>query len=291
MKGRQVKISVFGATGGTGREVVEQALERRHEVTALARRPEALEGAGTGLTVVGGDVLDRAATERAVDGANAVLCVLGAHKSGDTTVSDGTRIICAAMEAAGVGRLVAVTMMGLRDSRDKAGLHGKVILPVFLRGRIGDRVRQEEVIEGSGLDYCIVRPARLVDGPRTERYQAGPDLRTGLSSKLARGDLAHYVVTECETRPSTAAPWASQGPEAYSRDSILTAYLAELPSSKCSRSGAISARCSSERSHSEASTLSHSLVMIQRSGSSSDWQSWWSRWPGIPSSTRRWIAS
>lgn len=192
-----MRIAVFGATGGTGRSVVEQALERGHEVTALVRRPGALEER-EGLTVVEGDALDPDAVRRVVEGSNAVACVLGLPKGEGTSISEGTRNICDAMQAAGVERLVTVTVLGLRDSRDDAGFFGKVVIPVFLRKRLEDRVRQEEVVEASGLDWCIVRSARLVDGERSERYSAGPGVRAKMSSKVARADVAHFVLEQAE---------------------------------------------------------------------------------------------
>ncbi|MEA2480429.1 MAG: hypothetical protein QOJ07_2351 [Thermoleophilaceae bacterium] len=189
---------MFGATGGTGRQVVEQALERGHEVSVLARRPEAVGASDERLSVHQGDALDPEAVRPVVQGADAVVCVLGLKKAEGTSVSEGTRNICEAMGAAGVERLVAVTVMGLRDSRDKAGMFGKVIIPVLLKKRMEDRVRQEEVIEASGLDYAIVRPTRLVDGEPTGSYSAGPDVSSGMSSKVVRGDLAHFVLAQAE---------------------------------------------------------------------------------------------
>jgi putative NADH-flavin reductase len=193
-----VRIAVFGATGGTGRSLVEQALERGHEVVALARRPGALGVDAERLTVVEGDALDRGAVARVVEGADAVACALGLPKGEGTTVSEGTRNICEAMRAAGVERLVVVSVMGLRDSRDHAGLFGKVVIPLFLKRRMEDRVRQEEVVEESGLDFCLVRSARLVDGPRTGSYSAGPGVRAGMTSKVSRADVAHFVLEQAQ---------------------------------------------------------------------------------------------
>ena len=193
-----MRIAVFGATGGTGRATVDQALEAGHEVVALVRSPGALDVDDARLAVHRGDVLDADAVAQVVEGADAVVCVLGLPKSEGTTVSEGTRNICEAMSAAGVDRLVAVSVMGLGDSKDNAGFFGKVIMPLFLRKRMEDRVRQEHVIAQSGLDYAIVRPIRLVDGPRTGDYRAGPDVRAGMSAKVARGDVADFILRQAE---------------------------------------------------------------------------------------------
>jgi uncharacterized protein YbjT (DUF2867 family) len=190
-----MKIGVFGATGGTGKCLVEQALAEGHDLTALARNPEAL-GANAGPRVVQGDALDPAAVSQVVAGVDAVVCILGLPKGEGTSVSEGTRNICQAMQEHGVNRLVAVTVMGLGDSKDKAGFFGKVLLPYVLKKRFEDRIRQEEVVIGSGLDYTIVRPTRLEDGPRTGEYSAGPDTRTKISSRVNRADVAEFILRQ-----------------------------------------------------------------------------------------------
>jgi len=193
-----VKIAVFGAAGPTGQQVVQQALDRGWEVAALVRRPEALPITHDRLSVSQGDARDEGAVRSVVDGADAVISVIGLPKGADTSLSDATGTICREMEAAGVRRLVVMSVLGIRDSADKAGIFGRVIIPLFMKKPMADRVRLEEVAEDSGLDCTLVRATRLVDGGPTGKYSAGTDVRATLTSKITRGDAAHCLLAQAE---------------------------------------------------------------------------------------------
>ena len=192
-----MKIAVVGAAGATGQQVVQQALDRGWQVAALARTPNGLT-AHDGLTVTEGDARDEQAIGSVVQGADAVISVIGLRKGHDTSLSEATASICRAMEGAGVDRLVVMSVLGIRDSADKAGVFGKVIMPLFMKKPMADRVRLEEVVESSGLDYTLVRPTRLVDGGPTGHYSAGADVRAGISSKVTRGDAADCLLAQAE---------------------------------------------------------------------------------------------
>ena len=154
-----MKVLIFGATGATGRHLVEQALSQGHVVTAFARSPGKLEGHAQ-LHIIQGDVLNAASVERAVRGQEAVLCALGAPAANKTTVrADGTRNIIRAMEKAQVKRFVCQSSLGFGDSRDILPWHFKYILvPLLLRHAFADHALQEAVIKQSLLDWTIVRP-------------------------------------------------------------------------------------------------------------------------------------
>jgi uncharacterized protein YbjT (DUF2867 family) len=158
-----MKLLVFGSTGGTGRELVRQALEQGHRVTAYARDPAKVgEASHAGLQVVCGDVLDPVAVENAVPGHDAVLCAIGAGAGRTSLREDGTRNIVRAMESAGVRRLVCQSSLGIGDSRANLGFVTKyVIVPAFLRHAFADHERQEAVVKESALDWTIVRPPHL----------------------------------------------------------------------------------------------------------------------------------
>src|SRR5688572_8307075 len=112
-----MKLLIIGATGGTGRELVDQALEGGHSVTAFARDPSPL-GEREGLELVAGDVLDPAAVERAVAGHDAVLCTIGKPATSPGTVrSEGTENIVRAMRAGGPTRLICLSTIGLGETR------------------------------------------------------------------------------------------------------------------------------------------------------------------------------
>jgi putative NADH-flavin reductase len=192
-----LRVAVFGAAGATGQQVVQLALDRGWEVAALARTPGALP-AHDGLSVTEGDAREDANAASVVQGSDAVISTIGLRKGHDSSLSEATAAICRAMEAAGVDRLVVMSVLGIRDSADKAGVFGRVILPVFMRKAMADRIRLEEVVESTGLDYTFVRPTRLVDGGPTGRFSAGPEVRAGMTSKLTRGDAAACLIEQAE---------------------------------------------------------------------------------------------
>jgi putative NADH-flavin reductase len=195
-----MKLLVFGATGGTGREIVAQALAQGHAVTALVRDPAKLGISHEQLAVVQGDVLDAASVEHAMPGHDAVLCAIGAGTRGGLR-SEGTRNIVRAMEKAGVRRLVCQTSLGYGDSREALNaspLYFKyIVVPFILRKAFADHARQEEHIKRSGLDWIIVRPGNLTDGARTGVYRHGfaATDRT-IEVQASRADVADFMLKQ-----------------------------------------------------------------------------------------------
>jgi putative NADH-flavin reductase len=194
-----MKIVVFGPTGGTGRELVVQGLEQGHEVTAFARRPDALGVNHQRLSWVGGDVLDPAAVKQVVPGHDAVLCAIGAPASDRTGVREaGTRHIIDAMMSSGPRRLICLASLGYGDSRAILPLHMKyLVVPLFLRHAFADHERQEACIKASDLDWIVVRPAALTDGPRTQVYRHGfPVIERGGRLRISRADVADFMLKQ-----------------------------------------------------------------------------------------------
>jgi putative NADH-flavin reductase len=191
-----MRVLVFGATGGTGRELVRQALDAGHAVTAFVRDPAALEG-HDGLCVIAGDVLDGAAVERAVPGHDAVVCAIGKPATSPGTVrSEGTRNIVRAMERAGVRRLLCQSTIGIDETRALLpALYRYILVPSLLRRTFSEHARQEAVVRSSNLDWTIVRAGALTDGERTGDYRHGipPDDRS-LKFKVARADVADFML-------------------------------------------------------------------------------------------------
>ena len=195
----KMKIVIFGSTGGTGRELVAQALARGHHVTAQARSPEKLADLERpNLEVVRGDVLDPSDVERAVTGHEAILCAVGAGPERTTVREDGTRNIVAAMEATGVRRLVCLSSLGVGDSRANLPLFTRyVIVGIFLRHAFADHERQEAVVRNSSLDWTIVRPPHLKDGPRTGEYRHGfPPTERSIQGWISRADVADFMLDQ-----------------------------------------------------------------------------------------------
>ena len=194
-----MKLLVFGSTGGTGRELLKQALDQGHDVVAYARDPAKLDGMKHArLEVIRGDVLDLAGVESAVAGHDAVFCAVGAGAKRTTLREDATRNIVSAMESTGVRRLICLSSLGVGDSRGNLPLFTKyVIVSIFLRHAFADHERQEDIVRQSSLDWTIVRPPHLKDGPRTGSYRHGfaaTDRRIG--GQISRADVADFMLKQ-----------------------------------------------------------------------------------------------
>lgn len=194
-----MKIVVFGSTGGTGLALLQQAIQRGHQVIAFARDQQKISSLDPRLNVIQGDVLDVNAVRLAVAGADAVVSALGVRlgQVPGTVRSDGTRNIVNALLTVGVKRFISVSTIGIGDSRDRLSLVGRFLLPRIIGAeRIKEAERQEDIICQSNLKWTTFRPARLVDRPTPGGYKIGIDLNTGFSSKIARVDLAMALLDQ-----------------------------------------------------------------------------------------------
>ena len=193
-----MRLLIFGATGGTGRELVRQALDQGHAVTAFARDPAVLNARGD-LRAVAGDVLDAAAVERAVAGHDAVLCALGSPATRPGKVrSEGTLNILWAMESSGPRRLICQSTIGIGDSRALLPpLYRYVLVPLLLRATFAEHERQEAVVRSSELEWTVVRAGALTDGERTGRYRHGfPPTERSIEFEVSRADIAEFSLRQ-----------------------------------------------------------------------------------------------
>jgi putative NADH-flavin reductase len=190
-----MRLAVLGGSGRIGQHILAAALESGHQVCALARRPEAL-AAASGLTVIRGDATDGRAVADLVAGADAVLSALGPRgaKSPALLASAGRNIV-AGMSKAGVSRLICVSAAGafIRTDPDSAVLV-KLILPTVLAKPFADVREMEEIVAGSDLDWTMVRATRLVDARPTRQYRVRPDYPPPGGWKIARADVAGFVL-------------------------------------------------------------------------------------------------
>ncbi len=194
-----MKLLIFGATGGTGRELIKQALEQGHSVTAFARNPAALAVKHPNLIVVKGDVLNYGSVEAAVKGQEAVLSALGVKvREKRPILSDGTRNIITAMETFGVKRFVCESSLGIGDSRGQLGfLYTNVLIPLLLKDAFRDKEVQEKYIRESNLDWVIVRPGALANAERTGKYRSGfSGADKSIKAKISRADVADFMLKQ-----------------------------------------------------------------------------------------------
>ena len=182
-----VKLLVLGATGGTGRLVVSDAVAKGHSVVALVR-PTTLADL-PGAESIAGDVRNEVTVTRALDGCDAVVSTLGTG-IGFRQVSlltEATHALVSAMTRSGVRRLVCVSALGVGDSRGHGGfVFDRLFQPLLLSHAYKDKGRQEAAIRASSLDWVIVRPAMLTDDPAHGSVRAVIDLAGIKGGKIAR---------------------------------------------------------------------------------------------------------
>jgi putative NADH-flavin reductase len=200
-----MRILIIGATGGTGREIVKQALERGHQVVALARNPTKITTQHERLRVVRGDVMDSASLDAAMEGCDAVVCALG-HKrwlGPSKILSEGTRNIVRAMEKHGVKRMVVESALGVGDSIGRLGVYYTLFtIPFILPFYWYDKGRQERVVRESALEWVIVRPGQLTNGRKRGTYKHGPNVGNYLwSVSISRADVADFMLNQLAETP------------------------------------------------------------------------------------------
>ena len=200
-----MKILIIGASGGTGKELVRQALEQGHEVAAFVRQPRRLTLSHPRLSLIQGDVLDPVSVGNAVRGKDAVLCALG-HKRWfikTSILSRGTKNIVASMEQHGVERLLCETSLGVGDSWGRLGLYYTLFVqPVIVFFYFRDKGLQEKIIRSSRLKYTIVRPGQLTNGAKRGTYKHGPNLGNWIiTPRISRADVADFMLKQL-TDPS-----------------------------------------------------------------------------------------
>ncbi|MFF0433052.1 NAD(P)-dependent oxidoreductase [Streptomyces sp. NPDC004327] len=193
-----MKLTVFGATGGIGRQLVSQALDAGHEVTAVVRDPARLTVTGPRLDVARSDLSDPESLRAAVSGRDAVLSGLGARSRADAGVAARlTRSVLRAMEAAGTRRLLVVSAAPLGPVPPGQGVADRAMLAVvnsLLKDVYADLREMEAELAASATDWTAVRPPRLTDKPVTGRYRRVVGGTPPRGRTLARADVAHAML-------------------------------------------------------------------------------------------------
>lgn len=197
-----MKLIIFGASGRTGRELVQQALAQRHSVTAFVRNSAAFDIKHDNLRIVQGDITAYDEVERAIGGHDAAVSTLGPHKllTRIPELVAGIRNVVGAMEKMGVRRLVYTSALGVGDSEaDQNAVFRYLIRPVLLGRDYADHAENEKTTRESNLEWVIVRPARLVNRPRTGQYQVAPHLSATFPfGRIGRADVADLILKQLE---------------------------------------------------------------------------------------------
>lgn len=197
-----MKLVILGATGGVGIEVVRQAMERGHSVTAFVRSPERLSAFAGAIRIIQGDLLNAAELRRAIDGHDAVISAFGPRvpvaKSDHDLLESFARSLTDAMLHTTVKRAVIVSTAFLfKDA---------IFPPAYLVGRlffpsvVADASAMERIVTGGALDWTLVRPPQLTDKSRTGRYRVREGHLPVFGSKIARADVADFLIRCTEDR-------------------------------------------------------------------------------------------
>lgn len=194
-----MKLLVIGATRGIGRCLLELALDGDHTVTALVRDPARLRLSHDRLKVVKGDILESAAVRRAVEDQEAVCITVGINPTRKpvNVFSEGAKNVIEAMMRSAAKQLICVTGIGAGDSKDHGGFfYDRIFNPLLLKTIYADKDRQEALVRNSNLEWVIVRPGFLTNGPLTGTYRVLVDLADARAGNISRADVAHFILNE-----------------------------------------------------------------------------------------------
>lgn len=198
-----MKLFVLGATGGTGLQIVQQALSQGHDVTAFVRDPAKLPIKHERLkTVVGSLPGDARALEEALRGHDAVISSLGLHNAlkAHHFSENNMRVLVPAMEKQGVRRLIIVSANGVGETFKHSPLLPRIMYRLLLTDIFADKQAGEDIARASGLDWTFAYPTMLTNGPRTGNYRAGERLELKGMPKISRADVADFVLRQLNDR-------------------------------------------------------------------------------------------
>jgi putative NADH-flavin reductase len=199
-----MRLTIFGASGQTGRHLLTQALAAGHTVTAVVRDPTTLPVRHDRLAVAVADVLDPAAIGPAMAGADAVISALGPHppRNRSSIISAATASILDAMRATGTSRLVVISAAPVAADDHGTTLGYRLLAGPLLRRLLGglyaDMAIMEDTIKRSGVDWTIMRPPWLFDGPQTGTYRQAKDSNLRRGSRISRADLADAILASLD---------------------------------------------------------------------------------------------
>jgi len=197
-------VLIIGASRGIGLETLKRALKAGYKVRALARSAGNIPVSHPDLEKVTGDALDRGAVKQALAGVDAVIQTLGVAAGPEMIFkpvrlfSAATRVLVTAMEETGVKRLICVTGFGAGDSRNKGGFLYNTAFHLFFGRTYDDKDVQEQIIRKSTLEWSIVRPVILTNGPTTDSYRVLVDPNDWRCGFISRADVADFLVKQID---------------------------------------------------------------------------------------------
>ena len=197
-----MKISLFGATGPTGKFLIEEALTQGYSLSVYTRDAKKLEAFAGRIEIVVGDLQDRDAIAKCIRGADAVISALGPNSikvQGDRPVMHGLSNIVSAMKQSGVRRLIQISTAAYRDPKDSFAFKAHAMVLFFklvVRKAYEDIRATGSLIARTDLDWTLVRIPNLKDGPADGKVDVGWYGKTKLGTKLSRGNLAKFLLDQ-----------------------------------------------------------------------------------------------
>jgi putative NADH-flavin reductase len=194
-----MNLLIFGATGRTGKPLVEQALAAGHEVTAYVRNAGKLNVSHVKLKVVEGQLNETQKITEAMKGQDAVLVTLGPVKGGSKSIMEESgEVITTVMNKTGVRRLVTVTGAGVAQPGDTPKFFNKFMsfmLHTFAKDVLKDSAKHADIVRSSNLDWTIVRVPMLTDGEKKGQYRVG---KVGVDDgpRISRADVADFMLKQ-----------------------------------------------------------------------------------------------
>jgi len=192
------KLIVFGATGGTGKQVVEQALQAEHQVTVVVRNPDAFNIQHKNLEIIKGDVFQPLTFSNAIKEKDVIISCLGVqHKKPTIIYSEGINNIIQVMQREKVNRIICLSA-GAVIVPSKSSLFLKFvtknILQRLFKYMYADMLIMEKILRNANLNWTVVRPPWLRDSKYTAKYRTTINEHLSNPSKISRADLAHYII-------------------------------------------------------------------------------------------------
>ena len=197
-----MRILIIGATRGIGLQVLQQALAKDHVITVLVRFPQKFTVEHERLQVIQGDIRDHRIVGSATEGQDVVISCIGIMPTLKpvSVFSTGIKNVLASMDKNRVGRLISVTGIGAGDSRGHGGFfYDKLFQPLLLKNIYEDKDREESLIRDSQVNWIIVRPGFLTNGPMTGTYRALTNLTGVKAGKISRADVAHFILNQLDS--------------------------------------------------------------------------------------------
>jgi len=206
-----MRLVIFGATGKTGKLLVEQALDSGNQVVAYVRDASRLAIMNDSLTIAQGELSDVSCIENALKGADAVLSTLGPKGgSKDRPLTKGMENIITAMKKQGVRRLIVTSTLSAKDALDKPEFRAKLLVGLVrtvMRGAYDEIIGVADVVRASGEDWTLVRLAMLDDKAKSGKIRVGYPGNKEVGSMISRADVADFMLKQVkDTRYLRQAP-------------------------------------------------------------------------------------